>query len=240
MFSKVLKTIGLFAICATMMTAMPMTALADEAAEPTMEYQTSTSMIVRVEEEVCDLYAEPNSESGMIGQASKGSTYEIIEMVDAEWVRVEIGETEGYLNMIEASATVAETVEEVVVDASEAKRMEIVDFGKEFIGNRYVWGGMDPNKGADCSGFTMYIMIHVAGVHLSHSSRAQANEGRSVSEDEMRPGDLVFYGSGKRINHVAIYAGDGMIVHASNEEDGIKVSPWNYRKPIKIVNVLGD
>ena len=118
--------------------------------------------------------------------------------------------------------------------------MEIVEYGKEFIGNRYVWGGLDPHKGADCSGFTMYIMRNVAGVTLSHSSRAQANEGRAVSAEEMRPGDLVFYGSGKRINHVAIYAGDGMVVHASNEEDGIKMSPWNYRKPIKIVNVLGD
>ena len=134
----------------------------------------------------------------------------------------------------------AETVEEVVVDASELKREEIVNCGMQFVGNRYVWGGIDPNKGADCSGFTMYIMREIAGITLSHSSRAQANEGRVISADEMRPGDLVFYGSGKRINHVAIYAGDGMIVHASNAEDGIKTSPWNYRKPIKIVNVLGD
>ena len=131
-------------------------------------------------------------------------------------------------------------VYEVVVDASELKREEIVNCGMQFVGNRYVWGGIDPNKGADCSGFTMYIMREIAGITLSHSSRAQANEGRVISADEMRPGDLVFYGSGKRINHVAIYAGDGMIVHASNEEDGIKTSPWNYRKPIKIVNVLGD
>ena len=237
MFNKLLKTVGLFAMCVTMMTAMPMMAHADEKSP---EYQTSTSMIVRVEEAVCDVYAEPTNESGVIGQASKGSTYEILEMIGSEWVRVLIGDTEGYISTIEASATVAETVEEVVVDPSEAKRMEIVEYGKEFLGNRYVWGGIDPNKGADCSGFTMYIMKNVAGIHLSHSSRAQANEGRAVSSDEMRPGDLVFYGSGKYINHVAIYAGDGMVVHASNEDDGIKMSPWNYRKPIKIVNVLGD
>jgi cell wall-associated NlpC family hydrolase len=167
------------------------------------------------------------------GKTSKGAD-------GANGSKVTIGENEGYINTIDAAATVAETVEEVVIDASELLREEIVNCGMGFVGNRYVWGGIDPHKGADCSGFTMYIMREVAGVTLSHSSRAQGNEGRVISAEEMRPGDLVFYGSGKRINHVAIYAGDGMIVHASNEEDGIKVSPWNYRKPIKIVNVLGD
>lgn len=237
MFKKLLKTVGLFTMCVTMMTAMPMVAHADEKSH---EYQTSTSMIVRVEESVCDLYAEPDSDADVVGQASKGSTYELIEMLDSEWAHILVGENEGYINMDEAAAIVAETVKEVVVDQAEVRRMEIVECGKSFLGNRYVWGGIDPNKGADCSGFTMYIMKHVAGVHLSHSSRAQANEGRAVSSDEMRPGDLVFYGSGKRINHVAIYAGDGLVVHASNEDDGIKMSPWNYRKPVKIVNVLGD
>ena len=237
MLKKLLKTLGLFTMCVTMMTAMPMVAHADE---KTPEYQTSTSMIVRVEAAVCDVYSEPTAESGIVGQASKGSTYEILDLVDSEWVKVLIDQTEGYISTVEAAATVAETVEEVVVDADEAKRMEIVEYGKTFVGNRYIWGGMDPNKGADCSGFTMYIMKHVAGVDLSHSSRAQANEGREVSKDDMQPGDLVFYSSGKRINHVAIYAGDGMVVHAANEKDGIKMSPWNYRKPVKIVNVLGD
>ena len=56
----------------------------------------------------------------------------------------------------------------------------------------------------------------------------------------MRPGDLIFYGSGSRINHVAMYIGDGQIVHASNERNGILISNWTYRNPVKIVNVLGD
>ena len=235
MLKKLLKTIGLFSVCTMLMAATPFAAMADEKRP---ESQTSTSMVVRVEEEVTDVYTEPDMESSVIGQASKGSTYEIIEVIDGEWAKVLVGENEGYIST--ANATVAETAEEVVVDASEMKREEIVSYGMQFVGNRYVWGGIDPHKGADCSGFTMYIMRNVAGIELSHSSRAQAHEGRVISSDEMRPGDLVFYGNGSRINHVAIYAGDGMIVHAANEDDGIKVSPWNYRKPIKIVNVLGD
>ncbi len=237
MLKKLLKTIGLFSVCTMLMTAAPLVAFADQ---ENPEYQTSTSMVVRVEAEVTDVYTEADLEAAVIGQASKGSTYDIIEVIDGEWAKVMIGENEGYINTVNAAATVAETAEEVVVDVSEMKRQEIVNYGMQFVGNRYVWGGMDPHKGADCSGFTLYIMREVAGITLSHSSRAQANEGRVISADEMRPGDLVFYGSGSRINHVAIYAGDGLIVHASNKEDGIKTSPWNYRKPIKIVNVLGD
>ena len=237
MLKKLLKTFGLFAMCITMMTAVPMMAYADE---NKTEYQTSTSMIVRVEQSVCSVYTEASMDAEVIGKAFEGSTYEMLEMVDSEWVKVRMADGEGYINMMEAAAILAETVQEVVVDSAEAKRMEIVEYGKTFVGNRYVWGGLDPHKGADCSGFTMYIMRNVAGITLSHSSRAQANEGRVISLDELRPGDLVFYGNGKRINHVAIYAGEGMIVHASNKEDGIKMSPLHYRKPVKAVNVLGD
>lgn len=66
------------------------------------------------------------------------------------------------------------------------------------------------------------------------------SQGREVSAAEIRPGDLVFYASGKRINHVALYIGNGQVVHASNERTGICVSEWTYRNPAKIVNVLGD
>ena len=237
MLKKLLKTLGLFAMCITMMTAVPMVAHADERNQ---EYQTSTSMIVRVEQSVCRIYDEASMDANVIGQAFEGSTYEVLGMLDGEWVNVLTDDGEGYIHMVEAAAIIAETVKEVVVDSAEAKRMEIVEYGKTFVGNRYVWGGLDPHKGADCSGFTMYIMRNVAGITLSHSSRAQAREGRVISLAELRPGDLVFYGNGKSINHVAIYAGDGMIVHASNKQDGIKMSPLHYRKPVKAVNVLGD
>lgn len=235
MLKKILKTIGLFSVCAMFMAAAPATAMADEKSP---EYQTSTSMIVRVETDVTDVYTGPDSDSAVIGQVSKGSTYEIMEVVDGKWAKILVGDNEGYINT--AKATIAETVEEVIIDRSEARRQEIAAYGLQFVGNRYVWGGIDPHKGADCSGFTMYVMRQTAGVNLSHSSRAQANEGCEVSQDAMRPGDLVFYGNGSRINHVALYIGNNQVVHASNEEDGIKVSPWNYRTPVKIVNVLGD
>lgn len=260
MLNKFLKSVGLLTLCAAMAVSAPVTALADEKTSEAetvsegetesgeeavsvpedTEYQTSTIMQIRVEDSETDVYAEPDEESEVIGQASQGNTYEILEMVDGQWARVTVGEYEGYLNTVTIAATMAETVEEVAVDRSEQRRAEIVEFGKQFVGGRYVWGGTDPNKGVDCSGFTRYIMKHAAGVELSHSSRAQSGEGRAVSAAEIRPGDLVFYGPGSRINHVGMYIGDGQIVHASNESNGIRISKWNYRTPVKIVNVLGD
>lgn len=67
----------------------------------------------------------------------------------------------------------------------------------------------------------------------------QATQGVAINESQMRKGDLLFYGNGSSINHVAMYIGDGKVVHASNPATGITVSPWNYRKPVKIVNMLG-
>ena len=121
-----------------------------------------------------------------------------------------------------------------------SRRTQIANYATQFLGNPYVWGGTSLTNGADCSGFTMAVMSHF-GVSLPHHSGSQAQKGRSISSSEMRPGDLVFYtNSGGTINHVALYIGNGQVVHASNKRDGIKISTWNYRTPAKIVNVLGD
>jgi len=228
-----------------MMAAAPGMAFADTESP---EYQTSTSMLIRVETTGAELYSEPDEASEVIGQAGEGDTYDVLELVDGEWAKVSDGDFEGYLNTVTAAATVAENVKEDQIETAEEaaarqsaeKRQEIVEYGLQFVGNRYVYGGTNPNTGADCSGFTSYVMRHAAGIELPHSSRGQAGCGRVISEAEIRPGDLLFYGSGSRINHVAIYIGDGQIVHASTERTGIKVSDWMYRKPVKIVNVLGD
>ena len=103
-----------------------------------------------------------------------------------------------------------------------------------------MWGGTSLTKGADCSGFTMKVMQNF-GVSLPHYSGAQAKMGKAVKSSEMRPGDLIFYAnSSGTVNHVALYIGNGQIVHAASRKSGIKISAWNYRSPVAIRNVLGD
>jgi len=118
-------------------------------------------------------------------------------------------------------------------------RVDLCQYAKEFLGNRYVWGGTSLTKGADCSGFVLSVFAKY-GVSLPHSSRAQANMGTSISASELKPGDLVFYAKGGTINHVALYIGGGQVIHASSPKTGIKISAYNYRTPKKMVRILHD
>ena len=128
---------------------------------------------------------------------------------------------------------------EAVKDGEE-HLLKLVEYAKQFVGNPYVWGGTSLTKGADCSGFVLSVFKKY-GITLSHSSRAQANEGTKISASELKPGDLVFYGNGKgNINHVAIYIGGGQVIHASSPKTGIKISSYKYRTPVKCVRVIHD
>ncbi|WP_329475749.1 NlpC/P60 family protein [Kribbella sp. NBC_01510] len=91
------------------------------------------------------------------------------------------------------------------------------------LGDPYVWGADGPSS-YDCSGLMMYAWAK-AGVSLSHSSKAQAGEGRRVSKDQLMPGDLIFYYS--PISHVAMYIGNGRIVHAPRPGKSVEIAPMD-------------
>ena len=118
-------------------------------------------------------------------------------------------------------------------------RVRLIDFAKDYLGGRYVWGGTSLGKGVDCSGFTQAVYRNM-GISINRTSRAQASSGTKVSASNLKPGDLVFYGSSSYINHVAIYIGNGKIIHASNKRDGIKISNLNYRTPITCRKYIND
>ena len=118
-------------------------------------------------------------------------------------------------------------------------RVSMVEYAKQFLGNPYVWGGTSLTNGTDCSGFTMSIYAHF-GYYLPRTSAEQASYTRSVSSSDVRPGDLFFYGKGSSVGHVAMYIGNGLVIHASNKRDGIKISNAYYRTPIKIGRVIND
>lgn len=120
-------------------------------------------------------------------------------------------------------------------DGVSSSQASIAEYAKQFLGNPYVWGGASLTGGADCSGFTMSL-YRKYGHSLPHNAAAQAGVTRSVSSP--KPGDLFFYSNGSRINHVAMYIGSGLVIHASNPSDGIKISNAYYRKPVKIGRVM--
>lgn len=109
----------------------------------------------------------------------------------------------------------------------------VVNYASQFLGNPYVYGGTSLTSGADCSGFVMSVYAHF-GVSLPHSSNALRSSGYSVSYDSMQPGDIICYNG-----HVAIYAGNNTVIHASNPADGIKyTSPANYRPVVAVRRIF--
>ena len=102
--------------------------------------------------------------------------------------------------------------------SSSGSGSSVVSYATQFVGNPYVWGGTSLTSGADCSGFVQSVYANF-GVSLPRTSYEQQNAGYEVSYADAQPGDLICYGG-----HVAIYMGNGQIVHASNSRDGIKIS----------------
>ena len=124
-------------------------------------------------------------------------------------------EYDEYGNVIDSDNTVDP---DTVDTSSSGSGSSIVDYATQFVGNPYVWGGTSLTSGADCSGFTQSVYAQF-GYSLPRTSYEQQNWGTEVSYADAQPGDLICYGG-----HVAIYMGNGQIVHASNSRDGIKIS----------------
>lgn len=193
----------------------------------------------------------------LLMEADTNESFPLVEETEDGWLKVQVGAEEGYLQagqgvelqeaeeeeISAASETAAASLEEARVqqaaDAAASRRQHVVNYAMQFLGCRYRYGGTNPLTGVDCSGFTRFVMLNGAGISIPRTSGGQANAGIPVSAEQMQPGDLICYGSGRSINHVAMYIGNGQIIHASTEETGVKISQWNYRTPVKIVNVLG-
>ena len=189
------------------------TTTAEETA-PSSEAETSTT----VEE------TAPSSET----ETTTTTAAETTTTTAAETTTTTVAET--------TTTTAAETTttQEVTTpsNSSTPLRDSIVNYALSWVGQcNYVYGGTDLSIGGsvDCSGFTMQVYNRVAGVSLPHHSMSQMNCGSAITYDQLRPGDLVFYNNP---NHVAIYIGNGAIVHAGSPETGINVTSVFFKTPI--------
>ena len=199
--------------------------------------------VVKVGTDGLNVREEPSTDSPVVTQVATG---EILDYVDTEgdWVAVMLDDETVYVSAdyveITSDLRTALTMTEVLYGEGVSDiRADLCNFALQYVGNPYVWGGTSLTRGADCSGFVLSVFRNF-GVTLPHSSRAQANMGTTISQGEAKAGDLVFYGNGRRINHVGIYLGGGRVVHASNPRTGIRVSNVGYRTPVKFVRILYD
>lgn len=131
------------------------------------------------------------------------------------------------------SKTTGNASAEYTVTGDSEMGRAVAEYALQFVGNPYVYGGTSLTNGADCSGFVMSVYANF-GVSLPHSSASDRSQGYAVdSLENAQPGDLICYSG-----HVALYIGNGQIVHASNKRTGIIVSNANYRKILAIRRIF--
>ena len=210
--------------------------------------------VVEAESGYINVREEMSTDSDVVGKIRKDAICEVVS-IEEEWSEIESGEIKGYISNeylltgVEANEKAERLMEEgkeleTAITMMEYRygkgvtdiQMEVCEYALQFVGNPYVWGGTSLTKGADCSGFTLSVYRNY-GVSLPHSSKAQAHCGERIDLSELQPGDLVFYG-GSNIHHVAMYIGNGQVVHAQSANTGIVVSSMYYNTPTRAVRVL--
>lgn len=183
--------------------------------------------------------AEPSEDSEQLETLEKGTLLAIQGIRDG-WYQVTYNGETGYVNGeqaergTEAANQAAEQAAAAIEAGGEAMTQSnggggsILEYASQFIGNPYVWGGTSLTNGADCSGFVKSILAHF-GIDVPHSSAAIRGCGRSVSESEMQPGDIVCYSG-----HVGIYAGNGRLLSALGKRYGITYNSVHYKQILSV------
>lgn len=174
------------------------------------------------------------SEYITIGNNAEQKAHEIIEETqkspEEAFVYAESREEEE--ERLKKEAEEAEKKAEEEAKAAAGSGQAVVDYACQFIGNPYVWGGTSLTNGADCSGFVQSVYAHF-GISLPRTTWDQENVGIAVSYSEAVAGDLILYDG-----HVGIYMGNGQIVNAMNESDGIGICPATYTNIVTVRRVL--
>lgn len=207
--------------------------------------------LVRIDDQTSELVSKGLVEIQGTISKTKTSEAKVLEVADAEatvlktlgcgelvmvleqeddFYKIKVNDTVGYIQNSDIEN--AKLASLSVASKQQTRGEEVIDYAKRYLGGPYVYGGNNLNTGVDCSGFTQQIMKHF-DVSLERSSRAQyASNGYKVSKAELLPGDLIFYGYSGSINHVAIYAGNDQIIHASTERTGITMGSLHGNTPI--------
>ena len=214
--------------------------------------------VAKVQTETLRVRKKASTDSKIVTLVSEDDKLKVKTQTD-DWAKVKVDGQTGYVSKDYAKVTYsfgkAKSMKQIQAEqaakkasvsisssGSSATGSRIASYAQQFVGNPYRYGGNSLTGGIDCSGFTQQIMAKF-GYSISRTSSSQSGDGRAVSTSNLRVGDLVFYGDGGSIDHVALYIGGGQVVHASNSapypRGGIKISNVNYRTPICARRIIG-
>jgi cell wall-associated NlpC family hydrolase len=206
--------------------------------QPAQESVNTVIKTLFVNTTTVNLRKEANTSSEIVTTLPVNTAVDVLEEANG-WSKVKVSGKEGYISSSLLSTTKQETSRgaetprkqeqtsnnvSTSTPASSGNSTSVVEKAKSYIGSKYVYGGMSPN-GFDCSGFTSYIYKQF-GISLSRTAAGQYSNGSAVNRSELQAGDLVMFGK-SGINHVGIYMGGGMMVHAANHSRGVTTDTIN-------------
>lgn len=208
------------------------------------EYENYSIMLAKAKQEAAAYTTKIKQETAQIRQLEeeerkrkeeeerKRKEEEERRKAEQEQLLAQQGQSSEGQSSSESNQTSSQETPAPVSSGGSSKGQDIANYACQFVGNPYVAGGTSLTNGADCSGFVMSVYKNF-GYSLPRSSYAQSSVGKSVSYAEAQPGDIIYYGG-----HVAIYIGNGRIVHASTERTGIKTESATYRSIITIRRIV--
>lgn len=120
-----------------------------------------------------------------------------------------------------------------VVNPNHARQL-ISKMAHSTIGAPYKWGGNSPHQGFDCSGLMSYVYKNALGINIPRTAAQQRDQSRTIPYEQLQPGDMLFFKTGKRANHVGVYIGNRKFIHAATGSKHVKVasmdsSYWHKR-----------
>ena len=208
--------------------------------QPTQKATNTVTKTLYVNSTTVNLRRDANTTSEIIVTLAVNTAVDVLEEANG-WSKVKVSGKEGYISSSLLSTTKQETSRGAEVPrklsqteqttnavsnapASSGNGSSVVSKAKSYIGSKYIYGGMTPS-GFDCSGFTSYIYKQF-GVSLNRTAAGQYSNGTAINRSQLQAGDLVMFGK-SGINHVGIYIGGGMMVHAANPSRGVTTDTIN-------------
>lgn len=221
-------------------------ATGDEGVIVSMEKCTNNAF---AREPAAKVYESASDDSAVVFEANPENGYAVLDVIGT-WVKVRIAEgLQGYMHKddVDLRYTLKAPFFYSTGEEISETRLNIINFAFEWYGGDYVWGGDTLGEGVDCSGFTLRVYEHF-GINMPRLSIEQSKWGTEVSSmEEAKPGDLLFFhgyfttGITEDVGHVAIYLGNGKMIHAASKARGIVMDNYNYlEEPMYIRRVIND
>ncbi len=217
--------------------------------EKAIEYIQKEGWYYAIAKDELKVRKGPSTSEEELYRIAKGEALRVVK-VEGDWVKVqsEIGDKDEDAYVSRDYVTIQYQLKQAEKEddsgymsvGMSSQRTRIMEKAKATIGVPYVWGGTNLASGVDCSGFVQQVYLKIAGISLPRTAAQQSTCGKSVSEADLKPGDLIFYRSGGRVTHVGFYAGNGNLLHAPQPGDRVKYSNMNYSSNRFYRRILDD